>query len=236
MMDALILMSRVPIPGKTKTRLMEILTGDECAGIHQSFLLDLFHIFQFLKKDIHIFLTYTPERSINKIEGFIPHFINCFPQKGKSLGERMANAFQHVFEQGYHKIILMGSDIPDIQPFDIRNAFEKLNDHDICLGPTFDGGYYLIGMKSLYAQLFDDHLKWGNKSVFEGTVDIANSAGLKVGLAAKHRDIDTKEDLIEFMKRVDKKEFKNKILPRNTIEFIQNCWSDKYYAQRHIKG
>lgn len=236
MMNALILMTRVPIPGKTKTRLMETLTGEECASIHESFLLDLFNVFQFIKNDMDIFLTYTPEGSIGIMKEIIPGYIECFPQKGDNLGQRMSNAFQYAFNKGYHKVILIGSDIPDIQPDDIENAFKQLNNYDVCLGPTYDGGYYLVGMRKMHGELFDNNLKWGNKSVFESTVDIANNLRLKVGLAAKHWDIDTKEDLINFIKRVEDEELKGKILPYNTMKFIQKYWSDKYNNKRHIKG
>ena len=80
-MKALILMTRIPIPGKTKTRLMEIFSGKACADIHKCFLLDLFNVFKFLKEDIDIFLTYTPEASLNIIEDMIPKYIQCFPSK-----------------------------------------------------------------------------------------------------------------------------------------------------------
>lgn len=235
-MKALILMTRVPLSGCTKTRLMEILSADECAEIHKCFLMDLFNIFKFIKNDIDIFLTYTPENSFSVMEDLIPDYINCFSQTGKDLGERMYNAFDYVFKKGYNRVALMGSDIPDIQPEEIKSSFKKLTNNDIILGPTLDGGYYFIGMKKTYKDLFNDKLKWGNKSVLEGTIDIANNLGLSIGLINKHRDIDTKEDLIDFKKRIDNGDFEGKILPINTIRFINNLWSDNRYVKKHIKG
>ncbi|MDK2918199.1 MAG: uncharacterized protein PWQ37_932 [Candidatus Petromonas sp.] len=235
-MKALILMTRVPIPGRTKTRLMEILSGDECAKLHKCFLMDLFNIFKFIKDDIQIFLTYTPENSFDFMKRLVPDHIECFPQQGKDLGERMYNAFNYIFDKGYKKVALMGSDIPDIQPKEIESSFKKLECSDVVLGPTLDGGYYFIGMKSPCKDLFDSKLKWGNKSVLEGTVDIANNLGLEVALINKHRDIDTKEDLFAFKQKIDSGEFKDTILPHNTIKFINDYWSERKYAKRYIKG
>ncbi len=235
-MKAIILMTRVPIPGKTKTRLMEILSGDECAQIHKCFLMDLFNIFNFIKEEIDVFLTYTPENSFDLMKNMVPDYIHCFPQEGSDLGERMHNAFRYVISKGYNEVILIGSDIPDIQDNELREAFIKLRYSDMVLGPTLDGGYYLIGMREANKEIFNNKLKWGNKSVLEGTIDIANSLGLDVELVNKHRDIDTKEDLIHFKNMIDSNGFKDKILPQNTIKFINDYWSENQYVKRYIKG
>ncbi|RKD29024.1 TIGR04282 family arsenosugar biosynthesis glycosyltransferase [Thermohalobacter berrensis] len=235
-MEAFILMTRVPIPGKTKTRLMEILTAEECAEIHRCFLKDLFNMFDYIKNDIDIYLTYTPEDSFDLMKDIVPDYIECFPQNGHDLGEKMLNAFKHIFNKGYSKVCLMGSDIPDIHYEEIKDSFKKLEKSDIVIGPTFDGGYYFVGMKRIYKELFTGNLKWGNKTVLEGTVDIANSLGLKVDLLNKHRDIDTKDDLISFNKRINNREFKKGIYPENTIKFLKNNWGDFKYVKRYIKG
>ncbi|SDK75621.1 TIGR04282 family arsenosugar biosynthesis glycosyltransferase [Natronincola ferrireducens] len=234
-MKALILMTRIPIPGKTKTRLMEILSGKQCADIHRCFLLDLFYVFSMLEKDIDIFLTYTPDDAIQIIDNILPKDIACFPQKGTKLGEKMANAIEELLRKGYKKVLLMGSDIPEIQPQHIQEAYSVLENNDICLGPTFDGGYYLVGMKKIHREIFNDSLKWGNKSVLEGTIDIINGLGLQVGLIEKHRDIDTKEDLAALTKKINLGVFQNKIAPQHTIQFIKNCWSDENYAKKQAK-
>lgn len=229
-MDALILMTRVPIAGKTKTRLMKMLTKEECAEIHRCFLLDLFQMFNKLKKTVDIYITYTPENSLHLINDIIPSFIDSFPQEGDNLGDRMDNAIEKLLNKGYSKVVLIGSDIPSLQPEDIKKAYKSLEDNDICLGPTNDGGYYLVGMKKKYKDIFSNNLKWGNKSVFEATVSIANNLGLTVGLTTKLNDIDEKEDIEDFMKKIKKGEFKVKILPINTIEFMEKLTVDNLQA------
>lgn len=234
-MKALILMTRVPVPGRTKTRLMKVLSGEECAKLHKSFLLDLFNVFELIRNDIDIYLTYTPEDSFSLMKNYIPSYIKCFPQKGKGLGEKMLNGFHNLLNKGYSEVALMGADIPHIQPNDIKISFEALQNSDVVLGPTTDGGYYLIGMKNAYEDLFEDKLKWGNKSVLEGTIDIANGLNLEIGFANKLRDIDTKEDLMAFMKEIDNRKDKLNIIPNNTINYLNNLWSDKQYVKGYSK-
>lgn len=226
-MKALLLMTRIPIPGKTKTRLMELLTGDECAQLHTAFLKDLLASFADLE-DIDVFMTYTPADSLHMIKNMIPRSIKTFPQRGEDLGERMFLAIDHVLQQGYQKVILIGSDIPDLSVQDIQDSFELLDEHDIVIGPTYDGGYYLIGMKTSYEKLFRIPKKWGGKSVLESTIDISNEQHLKIGLAPKYLDIDTKEDLFEFMRKNENKK------ASHTMSWIRK-WR-KHDAERDITG
>lgn len=225
-MNALILMTRVPIPGKTKTRLMNVISGNKCADIHKCFLLDLFNMTKFLKKDIDIYLTYTPIDEYEILKNMTPAYINVFSQYGQNLGEKMSNAIRFVLNKDYEKVILIGTDIPDLKHIDIIHSFNSLDENDITIGPTFDGGYYLIGMKNLYDELFHEKIKYGNISVLESTIDIANNLNLKVGLSKKYRDIDTIDDLIDFKKRIDNNDFSKKYYPFNTSKFITNCWSE----------
>lgn len=234
-MNALILMTRIPIAGMTKTRLMKIFTGTECAKLQKCFLLDLFKMLTNIRKTVDIYVTYTPENSLYLIDNIIPRFINTFPQEGHDLGDRMDNAIEKLLNKGYSKVILIGSDIPSLQPEDISKAYEELEDNDICLGPTNDGGYYLIGMKKRCKNIFSSNLKWGNKSVFEATVSIANKLGHTVGLTTKLNDIDEEEDIEDLIKRVKKGEFNTKALPYNTVNFIENRWGDVPNVKRHIK-
>lgn len=234
-MNALIIMTRIPIAGMTKTRLMKILTGEECAGLHRCFLLDLFKMFNELTEIADIYVTYTPENSLYLIEDIIPSFIDSFPQEGYELGDRMNNAIEKLLNKGYSKVILIGADIPSLQAEDIKKAYEELEDNDICLGPTNDGGYYLVGMKKRCREIFSNNLKWGYKSVFEATVSIANNLGLSVGLTTKLSDIDEKEDIEDFVEKVQKGRFNGKTLPINTINFIQSKWGVVESVKRCIK-
>lgn len=223
-MNALILMTRVPIPGRTKTRLMDIFSPVQCAEIHYNFLLDLFEVCNKLKNKVDIYLTYTPEESISIIKDIIPEYISIFPQQGESLGDRMSNAINKLLENKYKKVILIGSDIPEIQPYHIEDALNVLENKDICFGPTLDGGYYLVGMKESHKKIFCNDISWGEKTVLERTIDIANSDDLTVGLTYKCTDIDTKEDIDKFMKKIKNNRFD--VFPHHTVKFIEKYWGD----------
>lgn len=226
-MNALILMTRIPIAGKTKTRLMDTLSGEECVFLHKAFLKDLMITFESLKEEVDIYITYTPDDSIEVIKDILPDFINCFSQIGEDLGERMYNAISRVAALGYKKVVLIGSDIPQLKDEDLISSFNILDNQDMVLGPTYDGGYYLIGMKKANKNIFHINKKWGGKSVLESTIDIANNEKLTVGLASKYRDIDTREDLFKFIN-----EYKNdKLIALNTISFLKE-WRGKNDARQ----
>ncbi|MHC6179803.1 TIGR04282 family arsenosugar biosynthesis glycosyltransferase [Clostridium sp. JNZ X4-2] len=231
-MNALILMTRVPIPGKTKTRLMEFLTGEECAKLHTRFLLDVFRVCSMLGSGIDIYLTYTPKENLSYMRDIIPSYINIFPQSGNDLGNKMDNAINKVLYKGYEKVILIGTDIPEIQPSYIKKAFYILEDKDVCLGPTEDGGYYLIGMKERYSEIFSNNIRWGKKSVIEGTMDIANRSNKTIGFTHKCCDIDTKSDLIKFMFKVKDKNRCWDIFPKNTYEFVNEILFYKFNGRK----
>jgi rSAM/selenodomain-associated transferase 1 len=115
-------------------------------------------------------------------------------QEGNDLGQKMLNAFYDSFEDGYSKAILIGSDIPDLSKKVIVEAFEKLDDHDMVVGPAEDGGYYLIGLKDAHKELFED-MEYGHDKVFEELMDAAEDKNLKVATVKTLLDLDTKEDM-----------------------------------------
>ena len=227
MKKAYILMSRVPIAKKTKTRLMDVLTGEECAEIHKMFLKDLFTMTEELLGEVDIFLTYTPEDEYKIMEDLVAKHIEVFPQRGSDLGYRMGNAIKYVLDQGYDSVILTGTDIPSIQSRDILDGFRILDKKDIVLSPTMDGGYYLIGMKEYKAYLFEEKYDWGNKSIFERTKKNIELHRDTFGVGRENLDIDTKEDLILFLEKMSSvdKSFRK---PENTLKYIENFFVNIY--------
>ncbi len=192
MKNALIILTRAPIPGKTKTRLMTHLTGDECAAIHECFLKDIYE--NVLKIDVDSFVYYTPERYKNLMCNILGGCQELHPQRGKDLGERMHLAIQDCIEKGYEKCVLIGTDIPTLPAYIIMKAFEKLDNNDIVIGPTLDGGYYLIGMKQPYPQIFMDTF-YGVETVFERTLKTLTHLSLGVEILEHWYDVDTFDDL-----------------------------------------
>ena len=192
MKNALICFTRVPKPGVTKTRLLPILTGNQCAMLHTAFLQDLSMVYQHLAADL--FVAYTADPDWPLLQHIFPMAKGFFPQEGADLGEKMYNSLCHVLAQGYDAVVLTGADLPLMTAAHLRSGFEVLSGADITLGPTSDGGYYLVGMKTPHREIFQNQ-SYGGATVLENTIAAANSAGLAVALAKTCDDVDTPEDL-----------------------------------------
>ncbi|MRR07926.1 MAG: glycosyltransferase, partial [Deltaproteobacteria bacterium] len=123
------------------------------------------------------------------------------PQQGSDLGERMKNAFRDVISRGSTRAVLIGSDIPDLPQSFIDEAFTSLEDHDAVLGPSLDGGYYLIGFRSdsFLPEVFDG-VQWSTPAVFQQTLGILQKSKYSVHTLRERRDIDTFDDLAAFFR------------------------------------
>lgn len=191
MKNAVICFTRVPRPGKTKTRLMPRLTGDQCAALHWAFLKDLAAIYQ--KLDAHLYVAHTPDPDWESLRAVFPA-ARFFPQVGDGLGEKMNHALNTVLAMGYEQVVLTGSDLPLMTAAHLESGFAALKKADIALGATGDGGYYLVGVKDTSPFLFANQT-YGCGSVFENTAAAARAAEKTVAAALPCDDVDTPEDL-----------------------------------------
>jgi len=197
--SAIILFTRIPLPGKTKTRLQPFLTAEECCLLQSAFIRDIYEVLRGTKTACDIFVCYTPKGNLADLRALLPEARIFFPQQGKTLGERMSNAIRHVFDKGYNRCILTGSDLPLLHSCAVDDAFNLLEKHDIVLCPTEDGGYYLIGMKQLCEEVFRLE-EYGVSSVFEKTLAAAAKCGRTCAVGHNTMDIDEKEDLVKLQK------------------------------------
>ncbi len=201
MNNALILFTRVPIPGATKTRLMPFLNGEECAEIHTCFLKDIYEKVKSVQADIFVF--YTPRDEKALLKQVLDEKAMCFPQHGADLGERMKNAIGIALRMGYEKVVLIGTDIPQIHPETLNNAFDNLKDKDIVIHPTFDGGYYLIGMKKEYDSIWKIE-RYGTNTVIYDTLQHMKNEKLLTSVGQMYYDVDDKEDLLHLYSDIQK--------------------------------
>ena len=116
-------------------------------------------------------------------------------QNGADLGERMLNAFKDGFEAGYKRIVLIGSDLPDINATHIEKGIEALRNNDVVFGPAEDGGYYLVGMSRLEKAIFKNK-PWSQPNLLKLTLKELEALQVKVNILETLNDIDTYEDLI----------------------------------------
>lgn len=192
MKRAIICFTRVPKPGVTKTRLLPILTGEQCAKLHTAFLRDLSSVYDQAKADL--FVAYTADPDWEMLKAIFPAAAGFFPQEGADLGEKMHNAIRNVLSEGYDAVILTGADLPLMTVSHLDSGFGALENADIAIGPTSDGGYYMVGMKQLHRAVFENQ-RYGGATVLENTIAAGKTAGLTVALTDSCDDVDTPEDL-----------------------------------------
>lgn len=191
---AVVVMAKAPRAGAVKTRLCPPLTLSEAAELSRCFLLDTVARVRQLATAQPV-LAYTPPASRAWFEALAPDFL-LMPQQGDDLGRRMATCFERLFAQGYTGVLLTGSDLPTLPVAHLQQATTLLaRPHtDVVLGPSEDGGYYLIGLRRLYPELFDD-MVWSTSQVYAETVRRAKSSGLTVASLPSWFDVDTPADL-----------------------------------------
>lgn len=211
MEKALALFSKSPWPGRTKSRLWQGLSPEASALLHRACLWDLAKVVW--ETDIKAYLYWT---EVEQGEFFAPFpspipagfaglnqlplkYFSLRKQGGKDLGQRMSNAFRELLAN-YGRIIIIGSDLPEITEQDLEHAFNLLEDNDLVLGPSVDGGYYLIGLKKNFPQLFTD-IDWGTNRVYRQTIVKAEKMNLTIANLPMKQDIDTYEDLLSFHRR-----------------------------------
>lgn len=200
MKQALIIFTRIPVQGKTKTRMMPHLSPRQCAALHASFLIDIKKQCEACGADI--FVSYAPESGrLERLKTLLGKEKQYMAQEGQSLGERMLHAFCQVLSQGYDSCVLIGSDVPELREHHLRKAFWKLQEKDVVFGKTRDGGYYLVGMKKPQPIVFGLDV-YGHSRVLKETLAQIAEAGLTVGFTDTLSDMDTPEDLRELYGRM----------------------------------
>jgi hypothetical protein len=190
--NALIIFVKNLIDGHVKTRLAATLGNEVAMDIYKQLLQNAHHNVQSLAADKIVFYSDFIEDDIWENNVYTKQM-----QQGNSLEKKMENAFKSTFAAGYQKLVIIGTDCPGINENILQNAFAKLEDHDIVIGPATDGGYYLLGMKKEHPYLFHN-IKWSTNTVLEKTIDRCHSNQLSYILLPELSDIDEEKDLVHF--------------------------------------
>ncbi|MBI5682496.1 MAG: TIGR04282 family arsenosugar biosynthesis glycosyltransferase [Deltaproteobacteria bacterium] len=204
---AIAIMVKAPLPKMVKTRLTPPLTEEAAAELYKCFIRDIFARIGRLTS-IDIFAAYTPFGEERFIKQLIGEDISLVLQRGNSLGERLANLFSDLFIIGYKKVVVIGSDSPDVPLEYIKTAFIKLNKIRVVFGPTEDGGYYLAGMNRFNKEIFKN-IPWSTNKVLEKSLEVCSKEGTKTFLLPKWYDVDTYNDLKRLVKDSDPEEIPN---------------------------
>ncbi len=195
---AVIIFTKAPVPGTVKTRLCPLLTPDEAASLHGSLVLDALEHAQGLM-GMTLYVACAPDMAhpfFKVLEG--RYGARLLPQEGDDLGTRMASAIQKAFSLGHTRVILTGTDLPTLHRAHFSQTANELGQHDLVIGPTLDGGYYLVALSRPAPELFCN-IAWSTTTVLEETQKKAAALGLSVALLPSLRDLDEIEDLTAFL-------------------------------------
>lgn len=185
---ALLIFTRNPELGKVKTRLAKSVGDESALKIYKFLLKHTVEITENLNVDKYVFYS----ENIHRDDIWNPDIFRKKLQNGADLGERMENAFSEIFGMGYEKAIIIGSDMFDLNKNDLETAYAALEATPFVIGPATDGGYYLLGMKELKPEIFQNK-DWGTSTVLEAT--LKDLSGTKYLLLEERNDVDYYEDI-----------------------------------------
>jgi len=204
----ILLFVKFPEKGKVKRRLSADLSIEIIQGLYRCFVQDTLSMVK--KIDTHLIVCFFPADSQKKFQKWLGSSLMFLPQEGNDLGERMNNCFTEAFAKGFQRVVLIGSDSPDLPEEYIEQAFAILQTKDVVLGPAVDGGYYLIGFKktTFISQVFVD-IPWSSNTVFEETLLKIKQANRTMGFLPVWSDVDTIIDLKNLVRRAQNTSFKS---------------------------
>jgi rSAM/selenodomain-associated transferase 1 len=192
----LIIFTRYPEPGKTKTRLIPVVGEIGAANLHRQMTEKTLKTVRKLQNldPLSIEVRFTGG-NLDVMQNWLGSDLIYDAQSFGDLGNRMGKAFQMAFYEEKTHIIMIGTDCPELTVDILSQSFKLLQNHNIVLGPAKDGGYYLMGLKNYIPELFNNIL-WGTATVFDTTINICESLNLSVGKLPVLLDIDRPEDLV----------------------------------------
>jgi rSAM/selenodomain-associated transferase 1 len=190
---AVAVMTKAPRAGSVKTRLTPPLTPEEAATLNTCFLRDITAAVANVARAgfVRGIAVYTPVGGEEEYDGILPEEFKLVPQRGEALGERIALAFEDLFSLGFESVCLIGSDSPTLPARVFSQAAQILSvpGDQLVLGPTDDGGYYLIGLNKPQGSLFEG-IQWSTERVLEQTIEKAKAINLEAHLLTTWHDVD----------------------------------------------
>jgi rSAM/selenodomain-associated transferase 1 len=215
--NCLILFVKSPQKGQVKTRLSQVLGDKSTLDLYKAFVADIIETLQH-EPQYSLKIAFFPKEAQRRVVRWLGRQNTYIPQSGNSLGDRMANAFIQVFSEGFEKALIIGSDIPDMPRSIITNALESLSTRDAVIGPSFDGGYYLIGFRhnTFSPAVFQD-IEWGTDTVLFQTLKKFEKTQI-VQILPLWRDIDNLFDIKGLLARSINTPFEDS----RTISFIKS--------------
>jgi rSAM/selenodomain-associated transferase 1 len=200
MKKRLIVFAREPVPGRVKTRLAAAIGDLAAAELYESMLQDVLKTARQLNGVETVVFWACEEAALPLLSE--RYRCSSRRQSAGDLGQRMRAAFEEMFADGSDVCCIIGSDVPDLPPLYIQDAYRLLAapQPDVIFGPSRDGGYYLLGMRQVWPQLFTN-IPWSSGAVLELSLAAARDSELSTTLLPEWQDIDTLEDLQAYQDR-----------------------------------
>jgi rSAM/selenodomain-associated transferase 1 len=188
-------MAKAPIPGTVKTRLVPPLSDAQACELYRALLLDQLDNLTGLS-ELDLYLAYTPAHAAPLIESLSLPGFQYFPQRGVDLGARMNEVLAELWRRGHHRLVLIGSDLPVLRLEILREAFKYLDapDRRAVLGPSQDGGYYLVGMNQAIPEIFSG-MTWSHDRVLADSLVKLRELCINFALLPDWFDVDTMADI-----------------------------------------
>jgi uncharacterized protein len=192
--EQLIVFVKAPRAGSVKTRLAKALGNNEACDAYKQLVAVVLRNVSGIK---HTELRFSPDDARNEIAPWLREHWTAAPQGDGDLGARLSRAFEEAFARGAERVVIIGSDCPEVKSADIRTAWRELKNFDVVVGPAIDGGYWLIGLRAPQPELFRE-IAWSSDQVLGQTLQHAKSIGLRIQLLRILSDVDTEEDWRRF--------------------------------------
>ena len=210
--EAVVVFVKAPLPGLVKTRLAPRFGTERAAALYRAMAEDLLDRLEALE-GVRLEIRFAPARESALLRNWLGARRRLTPQRGADLGDRMAAAFRAAFRDGCERCVLVGSDVPELLAERVSEAFAKLERNDLVLGPSRDGGYYLVGMRQSRPELFKG-MPWSTERVYAETTRRARALGLRVARLRILADIDTPADVDRLSRRLRSRRVPAAQMPR----------------------
>jgi rSAM/selenodomain-associated transferase 1 len=195
----LVIMAKAPKPGMVKTRLTESLPSPAVTALYRCLLEDTVALATSLTSvEVAVMC---PESDRDELAHIFGNGVQVVAQKGKGLAAGLTSVFRHFTAAGPQHVIAFNSDSPHLAPSVLASAFEILATHDVVVGPTHDGGYYLVGAKAAHPTLFESD-RMGTKSALDKLLTRTKALELSIGFTQPFYDIDIANDLIQLAREL----------------------------------
>lgn len=218
--NALVIMTKAPLPGEVKTRLAPVLSPEGAAELSGCFLLDALELAKCVG-DCDVMLAYAPYDGLEAFPPVSTEVAGLIPQVDGDLGHRMRAVFETLFDQGYARVVLIGTDMPTLPLGHLEEAFSLLDEHPVVLGPAMDGGYYLIGLRTMIPEIFEG-IEWGTNQVLRQTNERLVETDIQPEYVLPWYDVDTPANLNFLIAHLDLlRGCRGERLPEHTLAFLE---------------